>query len=65
MTKAALIKDNISLGLAYRFRGSVPYHHGGKDGSIQTDMVLEKELRVLHLDWKAARRRFSSILDRA
>jgi hypothetical protein len=39
------------LGLAYRFRGSVHYHHGGKDGSIQADMVL-KELRVLHLDQK-------------
>ena len=26
MTKASLIKDNISLGLAYRFRDSVLYH---------------------------------------
>ena len=56
MTKAALIKDNIYLGLAYRFRGSVHYHHGRKHGSIQVDMVLEKELRVLHLDKTAARR---------
>ena len=51
MTKATLIKD-ISLGLAYRFRGSVHYHHGGKHGSVQAGMVLE-ELRVLHLDPKA------------
>jgi hypothetical protein len=29
MTKASLIKNNISLGLAYRFRGSVHYHQGG------------------------------------
>jgi hypothetical protein len=41
------------LGLAYRFRGSVHYHHGGKHGSIQADMVLEKELRVIDLDLEA------------
>ena len=29
MTKATLTKDNISLGLAYRFRGLVHYHQGG------------------------------------
>jgi hypothetical protein len=29
---------------------------------MQKVMVLEKELRVLHLDLKAARRRFSSAL---
>ena len=29
---------------------------GRKHGSLQADMVLEKELRVLHLDMKAARR---------
>ena len=49
-------KNNISLGLAYSFRGSVYYHHGGKHGSMQADMVLEKELRVLHLDPQAAGR---------
>jgi hypothetical protein len=38
------------LGLAYRFRSSVNYHHGRKHGSIQPDMVLGKELKVLHLD---------------
>jgi hypothetical protein len=42
------------MGLAYRFRGSVHYHHGGKHGSIQADVVLEKELRALHLDPQAA-----------
>ena len=50
MTMATLIKENISLGLAYNFRGLVCCHHGGKDGSMQAGMVLEKELRVLHLD---------------
>jgi hypothetical protein len=49
MTKATLIKENISLGLAYSFRGSVHYHHGGKHDSMQADTVLEK-LRALHLD---------------
>jgi len=28
MTNASFIKDNIKLGLAYRFRGSVHYHQG-------------------------------------
>jgi hypothetical protein len=47
MTKATLKKANISLGLAYSFRGSVHYH-GEKHGIMQVDMVLE-ELRSLHL----------------
>jgi hypothetical protein len=60
MTKAALIKVNIELGLAYRFRSSVRYHHSKKHGSMQAVMVLE-EPRVLlqhheHLNPKAARR---------
>jgi hypothetical protein len=29
ITKACLIKDNIELGLVYRFRGSVHYHQDG------------------------------------
>ena len=44
------------MGLAYSFRGLVHYHHGGKHGSIQADMVLEKELRVLHPDLQTAGR---------
>jgi hypothetical protein len=46
------------LGLAYRFRDSVHYHHGRKYGSIQASMVLE-DLRVLHLDLTAARRKLA------
>jgi hypothetical protein len=42
MTKATLIKENIELGLAYSFGGLVHYHHGGKHGSMQADMVLEE-----------------------
>jgi hypothetical protein len=55
MTKATLIKENISLGLAYSFRCSVHYHHGEKHSCVQADLVL-KEPRALHLDPKAARR---------
>jgi hypothetical protein len=50
MTKATFIKDNVALGLAYWFRGLVHHHHGGKHGSAQAELVLEEELRVLHLD---------------
>jgi hypothetical protein len=48
------------LGLAYRFKGSVLYHHDGKHGTMQGDIVIEEELRVLYLDLKADRRRLSS-----
>ena len=34
--------------MAYRFIGLVYYHHVGHGGG-QADMVLEKELRELHL----------------
>jgi hypothetical protein len=53
MTKATLIKENISLGLAYSFRGLVHYHDR-KHGSVQAGMVLEKELRVPHLNPQGA-----------
>lgn len=43
------IKENISLMLAYSFRTLVHYHHGEKLDSIQADMVLGRELRVLPL----------------
>jgi hypothetical protein len=46
--------------MAYSFRGSVHYHHGRKHGRLQADLDLEKEVRVLRLDPKAARRRLSS-----
>jgi hypothetical protein len=53
------------LGLAYSFRGLVSYQHGRKHGSLQAGKVLEKELEVLHLDPKAARRRLCSTLGEA
>jgi hypothetical protein len=45
------------LELAYSFRDLVHYTHGRKHGSMQADMVREKELIALHLDPKASRRR--------
>jgi hypothetical protein len=59
MTKATLTKDNISLRLAYRFRGSVHYYRGRKHSIFQTDIALE-ELRVPYLHPKEARSRLSS-----
>ena len=52
MTKATLIKETISLGLAYSPRGLVCFLHGGKHLSVHTDMVLE-EPRDLYLVLKA------------
>ena len=36
------------MAIFIKFRGLVLCHHGRKHGSTQADMVLEKELRVLH-----------------
>jgi hypothetical protein len=37
------------LGLTYSF--SLVHHHlGRRHGALRADMVLEEELRVLHLD---------------
>jgi hypothetical protein len=41
------------LGLAYIFR-SLVYYHSRKHCSVQANVVLEKKLRVLHLDPQAA-----------
>lgn len=51
MNTAMLTSKNIKLSLTYRLRGLVHYYHGRKHDSTQ------KELRVLDLDWKAARRK--------
>ena len=34
-------------GTGLQFRGLIHYHHGRKHGSMQADMVLEKEPRGL------------------
>ena len=46
-------KKNIKLRLAYSLIGLVHYHRGKKHSSMQADRVLEKQLRVLHLDLRA------------
>ena len=58
MTKATHTKVTVSLWLTYSFGGSVHYHHDRKLGSKQADMVLEKELSILHLDLKAAKEEY-------
>jgi hypothetical protein len=58
VTTATLLKENISLGLAYCFRGLVHYH-GGKHSGMQAYTVLERELRVLYWDQQAAGREHS------
>jgi len=54
------LKENILLGLA-----QFHYYHSGTYGNLQEDVVLEKELRVPHLDLKAVRRSLSCALSRA
>jgi hypothetical protein len=39
-------KEKHLIGAGIQFRGLVHYHHGGKHGSMQADMMLKKELRV-------------------
>jgi hypothetical protein len=56
MPTAILLKEIISLELGYSFKGLAHCCHGKKHGSRQADMMLEKELRVLHLDPQAAER---------
>jgi hypothetical protein len=48
------------LGLPYSFRCLVHCHCGRKHDSIQVDIVLEKELRVQHVDQQAAGRESDS-----
>jgi hypothetical protein len=49
-------KEKHLTGAIYNFRGLVHFHHGRKHGGTQADIVLEKELRVLYLDWQTAGR---------
>ena len=44
------------IGTNLQFQMLSPLYHGGKHDIIQADLVLEKEMRVLHVDWKAARK---------
>ena len=60
-------KEQHFIGVADSFRGSVHDHHGRKHDWFQEDMVLEKELRVLHLDLKGIQKEMpiSITLDKA
>lgn len=44
MTRAALLTESSQLGLAYSFRGLVPYYHGGENGSTQAGARVVGEL---------------------
>ena len=44
------------MGAGLSYRGLVYYYHSEKHDSMQVDMVLENEVRVLHLDPQAAGR---------
>jgi hypothetical protein len=59
MTKTTLIQANIKFGLLYSFRGLINYHHGGKHGSVQVDMVLEEPRVVFYkeLQWCSGRKK--------
>lgn len=54
-------KENDLIGIDLLFRCLVHYH-GGKHGSVKSDMVLEKELRVLYLDLQSPGRELLELL---
>ena len=55
MMVSTVMKENIYLiGASLQFRGLVHYCHGKNHGAEQANMVLEKKLKVLHLDLQAA-----------
>jgi hypothetical protein len=51
MTVASLIKDNISLGLAYSFRGSVHYHQG-KSMAVSRQALCRQSWEFYILFWR-------------
>ena len=50
MTTATSRRESIPSALVGSYIGLVHHHHDRKHGSMQADMVLEEELRVLLLD---------------
>jgi hypothetical protein len=60
VTEATLKNYNISLGAGSQFQRFSPLSLWQEHGSIQADIVQEKELRVFCLDLKAARRELCS-----
>ena len=51
------------IGAGLKFLSLVHQHQGGKHSSMQADMMLEEELRLLHLDLHAAGREACSSLE--
>jgi hypothetical protein len=49
-------KGKYLIGAGFEFRGFVHFYHGRKHGYIQTDIVLERQLRVPYPDQQAAGR---------
>jgi hypothetical protein len=47
LISANILKESISLSLAYNFRGSGYYHHGGKYSSLQADCWMGQEFCIL------------------
>jgi hypothetical protein len=47
MIKESLIKDNTSLGLAYRFRGSVHYHQGVNMTAFRQDQSFSLQILLI------------------
>jgi hypothetical protein len=43
-------KGKHSVGARLQFRGLVHFHNGGIHGGMKADMVLERQLRGLHLE---------------
>jgi hypothetical protein len=55
MTTARYKEKNL-IGVGIQFIYLFHFHRGKKHGNTQADMVLEKELRVLHLNQKGTGR---------
>lgn len=56
MATETLIQENIHLGLTHSSEVAIHCHHGSKHGIMQSDMVLERWLRVLRPYQQAAGR---------
>ena len=43
------------MGVGLQFKGLVNYYHGRKHDGMQAHMILERKLRVVHLESQATR----------
>jgi hypothetical protein len=56
MTTATLYEGKHLTGTGLQFRGLVHCCHDGTQGNTQADMVLQRDLGVLYLDWQQEER---------